>query len=96
MDLWIRSQNRKQITKFESLICEQNGDRFAVEVLTTGYSFLVGTYKTEKRALEVLDEIQNFIENNYESNIPSCSNNIVANGNIVLKTRRVVYEMPKE
>lgn len=89
MDLWIRSQNRKQITKFESLICEQNGDRFAVEVLTTGYSFLVGTYKTEERALEVLDEIERLITDLQYMSYAIPNNDFSG-------YRPNVYQMPKE
>lgn len=87
MDLWIRSQNRKQITKFESLICEQNGDRFAVEVLTIGYSFLVGTYKTEERALEVLDEIVSCKDKLDEANFLGMTESIFVSS---------IYTMPKE
>lgn len=92
MDLWIRSQDGMLISKFDSI-------RISGAVISgyTGeYHFLLGEYETEERTLEVLDEIQNFIDNNYEVDIPSCSGNMIANGKIVLKTRRVVYEMPKE
>lgn len=92
MDLWIRSQDGTMISKFDSIITAGP----VIYVYIGNYHFLLGNYKTEERALEVLDEIQSFIENNYESYMPSHSNGIIANGNIVLKTRRVVYEIPKK
>lgn len=92
MDLWIRSQDGTMISKFDSI--RTAGP--AIHVYIGNYHFLLGNYETEDRSLEILDEIQSFIENNYEVDIPSCSGNMIANGRIVLKTRRVVYEMPKE
>lgn len=96
MDLWIRSQNRMTLLKFRRIDVQ---DGYIVCYEDDGYDnhlVYMGKYETENRALEILDEILNFIENNYESDIPSYSGNMIANGRIVLKTRRVVYEMPKE
>ena len=94
MDLWIRTQDKTTLIRsYEIYIVEQQ-NMYLIRAKRT--SHVLGAYRTFERALEVLDEIQSFIENNYESNMPSHSNGIIANGNIVLKTRRVVYEMPKE
>lgn len=99
MDLWIRSQHRKTLTKPCDLqmVHVNKGTEYAIISFTEMAGDIdLGIYKTKKRALEVLDEIQSFIENNYEADIPSFSGNMIANGRNVLKTRRIVYEMPKE
>lgn len=96
MDLWIRDQDRTTLMKLRRIDVQ---DCYIICHEDDGYDdhiVYMGKYETEERALEVLDEIQNFIENNYESSIPSCNNNMIANGKIVLKTRRIVYELPKE
>lgn len=97
MELWIRSQDKERITKIDEVY--YSSDDYGHYVMCykdqfTGYK--LGKYKSKERALEVLDEIQSFIENNYEADIPSCSGNLIANGRIVFKTRRIVYEIPKE
>lgn len=97
MELWIRSQDKERITKIDEVY--YSSDDYGYYVLCykdqfTGYK--LGKYKSKERALQVLDEIQSFIENNYESDMPSYSGNMIANGKIVLKTRKIVYDMPKE
>lgn len=103
MNLWIRSQDRMNLVKVNQIsINYSNSKRIIANYIpdfvgTQGeYYEILGDYESKERALEVLDEIQSFIENNYEVDIPSCSGNMIANGRIVLKTRRIVYEMPKE
>ncbi len=70
MDLWIRSQNRENTIK----IINQYGLKFNDKKTIIanfqpdftdkydGYYEVLGTYKTEERALEVLDEIQNILK----------------------------------
>jgi len=60
MDLWIRSQDKKILIKNDSLAIEVSGE---YSVITNGYNIL-GKYRTEERALEVLDEIVSRIEEN--------------------------------
>lgn len=82
MDLWIRSQDRRDLLPANNRI-RHNGTSIIIfdrsEVLTLGY------YAIEERTLEVLDEIQRYILkepifDKYECR--ECSKN--------------VYEMPKE
>ena len=60
MELWIRSQDKMALSKYDLLIVE--------ETPTGEYMFIAdhyknfGTYMTKKRALEVLDEIQKILE----------------------------------
>lgn len=57
MELWIRSQDRDYLEKVEKIYLWENSFK---EYQIDGKSEL-GTYKTKKRALEVLDEIQKII-----------------------------------
>ena len=65
MDLWVRSQDRKEMTKLNYIrITERtnhclNRDEYIIQ--DEEYCDL-GTYKTEERALEVLDEIHSLIK----------------------------------
>lgn len=96
MDLWIRSQDKSRLVKCESLSHGVYGSSYEIRVFTNNYDFQIGVYESKERAIEILDEIQNFIENNYQTELPSHGNNIIANGHIVLAIRKNVYEMPKE
>lgn len=103
MDLWIRSQDRMDLVKVNQININYSNSKQIIAnyipdfVGTQGESYeLLGDYESKERALEVLDEIQSFIANNYESELPSYCNNMIANGKIVLKTRKIVYDMPKE
>ena len=58
MELWIRSQNKKHLMKVEAVIYEKTGTGYGLRVFTKNYDFNIASYKTEKRALEVLDEIE--------------------------------------
>ena len=56
MDLWIRSQDRKKLVLNPNLyIITTENDYSCITESLVGY---LGIYKDDKRALEVLDEIQ--------------------------------------
>ena len=58
MDLWVRSQDRENLSKVEHL------GVFNKKIYVNGYEesgYCIGTYKTKERALEVLDEIQGIL-----------------------------------
>lgn len=78
MELWIRSQNKGALIKVEML---GNTDGTIKSYLGNNQTVL-GTYKSNERALEVLDEIQNILEHewDYKDKFNMCR----------------VYEMPKE
>lgn len=61
MELWIRSQDKKMLIKNDALAVEPSGQ---YEVITNGFNIL-GKYQSEKRALEVLDEIQTYISEKF-------------------------------
>ena len=96
MELWIRSQNReilKQVYHLDmySLLDEEEGNCWIVEDSGTE----LGTYKSKKRALEVLDEIEKTILNiglpRGEQNI-----NIFRHITFNMVTQLAIYEMPEK
>mgnify|MGYP001855719746 FL=1 len=92
MELWIRSQDKKAIIKPINILLENSLDSGMTGI--RGYfSFffykMLGFYKTEQRALEVLDEIQkkiNLINLGHDFGSPM----------IDLKNPTYIYEMPEE
>ena len=89
MELWIRSQDRTLLTTVDRIhICQATSNEYDI----IGNYCTLGTYKTKKRALEVLDEIQQIIngeitmQKEVESQIVGYVKFIKLN----------VYEMPKE
>lgn len=64
MDLWIRSQDREQLTKVTEVRYEYyrpffNETRINTIIINND---LIQEYKTKERALEVLDEIHNILK----------------------------------
>ena len=58
MELWIRSQDGILLEKAEAIrITDYNG----VFGIAINNDYMFGVYVTEERAVEVLDEIQNFM-----------------------------------
>ena len=105
MDLWIRSQNKKQIEKARSITIEHKqeydksiwGLTGTVEIeecyiLVNGKPF--GDYKTEQRAIEILDEIQDSMYDVYET--------MGSDGNVLVRHIQpkqdnfIVYQMPAD
>lgn len=71
MELWIRSQDRESLLKVEKMFyfntcseMESTGRNVVLNKEWIGEKDCIelGEYKTKERTLEVLDEIQNFIE----------------------------------
>ena len=62
MNLWIRSQDRTFLRKVNTIGIVEGRDFWSIdENLTISF----GKYKTKERALEVLDEIQDLLQNAY-------------------------------
>ena len=93
MDLWIRSQDRKYLISDSQLgYHEKNGQHSILAYIRDEYR-VIGTYKTEKRALEVLDEIQDlFITKE------ALTTEFTKDGLTIMNKQpsSVVYEMPEE
>lgn len=99
MELWVRSQDKRILTKIEEVNINYNEENqiIANHKQLSGdeedYTIL-GTYKTTERALEVLDEIQNKIEDNEKNYLMAC---MKEKGTYeVIAWEKFVYEMPKE
>ncbi len=91
MELWIRSQDKLKLLKANNITIKFETE----EVLMSTYHTIliynddevIGTYETQQRALEVLDEIQNYIIELDKAIIYSQTST---------EDYSNVYEMPKE
>ena len=107
MELWIRSQDKETLRLAEMLdiydLSDDEGLCWVIEESGTD----IGHYKSKKRAVEVLDEIQRILRPTLflSGEISSDNNNWVENGIIYQKYKdnysiqelsSYVYEMPKE
>ena len=65
MELWIRSQDRIFLRKVNTIGIVEGRDFWSIdENLTVSF----GKYKTKERALEILDEISDLLQNAYVEN----------------------------
>lgn len=107
MELWIRSQNKLNLTKVNSVIIDYN---YQKKIVANYMEFNgdedyvpLGEYDTEERALEVLDEIQDVIKLKQswqlnENSFKVCIQKGGYDEEQVMKIidKMYVYEMPKE
>ena len=109
MDLWIRSQDKRMLTKVDYLYLEVNYGR---EILGGNHYMInqsLGIYESKERALEVLNEIQNILNPKYMIRMDGNLNNVEKflnidgayiksqdNADIKIINNSYVYEMPKE
>lgn len=97
--MWVRSQDKTSLFKENGFKIREHGfEDGTKEYIILGNDNLynnLGTYKSKKRAIEVLDDIQCFLENNYESDMPQHTNSLYPSY-IVCKTYKNVYQMPEE
>lgn len=91
MNLWIRSQNKELLMQVKYLhinaYAEKDKDVRIYSYGNDDFSYLLGTYKTKERALEILDEIQELLESVHITDISKKEGIVGAN---------IFYEMPKE
>lgn len=82
--MWVRTQDKETLVKADKLYIDKNNNKYTINFDScTDRWYILGTYKSKERALEVLDEIQTWIER-YEAN----KNNLFSG--------HVVYKMPEE
>lgn len=109
MDLWIRSQDRKELRPQPKLGIEKIVNGWCIIDRYNFYdSYSLGTYKSEERALEVLDEIQNILKPrcivdtssiNFDGKPYESKSVILQDCNANARIEKIstfVYEMPKE
>lgn len=82
--MWIRSQDKKILTEIHNLDIDD------INQIWDGSS-LLGKYSSEEKALKVLDEVQNAVENTNYYNIDN-----LCLGTYALKRGSQVYEMPQD
>lgn len=85
MNLWIRSQDKEKLVKVNDIAIEMNMI-YGYFDKNTEYEHL-GSYATKERALEVLDEIQYLLNNNF------CYSKELDQ---YITYNNAIYEMPKE
>ena len=91
MELWIRSQDKMELAKFDLLTLEDVPGSEEEYMFIADHYKNMGVYKTAERALEVLDEIQKSLMTISECK-QEADNLIISFKNI----DTVVYEMSKE
>lgn len=103
MELWIRTQNKKILTKIEDVYIDHEFQGiYSIECS----KYQLGTYKSEERALKIINEIQNILMPEIICN-PIVEEKILPNENYVISTYQgstmeikelstYVYQMPKE
>lgn len=84
MDLWVRSQTKTLLEKIDGIALNDKG----LEIYSTKTGRIFGTYKTKERALEVLDEIDEFVD--------LLNNNLLGLSDDGVHRRHSVYQMPQE
>lgn len=90
--MWIRTQDKETLLNV-NCIDMYNLNKYEWIIEACGND--LGTYESKERAIEVLDDIQCFLENNYESDMPQHTNSLYPSY-IVCKTYKTVYQMPNE
>lgn len=85
--MWIRSQNRMQLQDVNRFVIE----RFETGIYIVGNGCTLGIYSTEEKALKVLDEIKDAIEDTFYYNIEN-----LGCGSYALKKGCEIYEMPQD
>ena len=103
MELWIRSQDRTTLMKVDRLDIEYSNGLYLIK--SDGFVTLLANYKSEERALEVLDEIQNILKPIIKIKYEYDDSQPIMNGewlkslkeeNKIEELSTYVYEMPKE
>lgn len=108
MDLWIRSQDKCNLFLLKHSIYIECQDSTIWSIKIRENNGWLGTYKSEKRAIEILDEIQSIlkppkikVEDINKETIESIKNNyplMVFNDDSynIYPLQTYVYEMPEE
>ena len=90
MDLWIRTQRKDRLCKAYNFVIREANKQgyYAIAENRNKNTIEYGIYNSKERALEVLDEIQDLLEDD--------TINFDDDGYPTLLKNNVVYEMPKE
>ena len=94
--MWIRTQDKETLVKADKLYIDKNNNKYTINFDScTDRWYILGTYKSKERAIEVLDEIQERISPkfNYEGNNEEVDVFIKTQ---MLNSMIAVYQMHKE
>ncbi len=95
MGLSIRSQDKLKLVKVNYVYAIESNNHYTIYGETIDSGPIIGTYKTKKRALAVLDEIQKFIEND-GTYVKVTDYKINEHLSKVHTEKKRVYEMPQD
>jgi hypothetical protein len=64
MELWIRSQDKTILMKIDNLLIDDDRKTIYTNnyINGMGFTYTLGIYKSKERALQILDEIQHYLE----------------------------------
>lgn len=82
--MWIRSQDRKTLIEIHKVELDDLNEMYC-------NGLFIGEYSTEEKALKVLDEIKDAIEDTFYYNIEN-----LGCGSYTLKKGCEIYEMPQD
>ena len=94
--MWVRTQDKETLVKADKLYIDKNNNKYTINFDScTDRWYILGTYKSKERAIEVLDEIQERISPkfNYEGNNEEVDVFIKTQ---MLNSMIAVYQMPEE
>lgn len=92
LSMWIRNQRKNALVNINFLRVINDGNYCLICGATTdGYDCELGVYSTEEKALDVLDEIKDAIEDTFYYNIEN-----LGCGSYALKKGCEIYEMPQD
>lgn len=92
MELWIRSQDKMKLVKVNYVYIRESDDHFTMYGETIDSGPIIGIYRTKKRALNVLDEIQKvirWIQKDMKNTTMGDFQSLIGNFD------KYVYEMPE-
>ena len=83
--MWIRGQSKANLIDVDEVHTNTNGNNLEVWTQKGTRQFQLGIYKTNERALEVVDMIQNQI-------VVGSSSDVIVNGKRIMQEN--VFQMP--
>lgn len=71
MNLWVRSQDKRILQKVDNIFLDANHEDKRISTYD-GDSITLGEYKTKERAIEILDEIQEYMNFDIKLKLETC------------------------
>ena len=64
--MWVRTQDKETLVKADKLYIDKNNNKYTINFDScTDRWYILGTYKSKERAIEVLDDIQHYLDENW-------------------------------